>query len=150
MCHAGQLSDNWKEKMGFGRWLSNEKVSIDWLLAQIQGDRKLEGFGFLIHPNLLLDAGDGRCLGLGELTVFDQWLSPGDREALKQSETTTEKTRRWLPLFIWVNVVDLQEILPKGATYQPLHWRIYTSHPIKNNDQARQIIQWYCWRMERL
>lgn len=36
-----------------------------------------------------------------------------------------------LPLFSRINVVDLQEILPKGATYQPLNWRIYTSHPIK-------------------
>lgn len=327
-CVMRQLSDNWKEEMGFWRWLSNKKVSIDWLLAQIQADRKLEGFvanrhvlsiqdtstisfdmwvgrrkqglskvgtsgegfGFLIHPNLLLDAEDGRCLGLGELTVFDQWVSPGEREAFKQFETTTKKTGRWLtagkqvraqlaaakqvthiadreadfyemllefglhqqenehlivrvhddrllgqmegrgkakygfkpdekvltgdgveitfpyrtllsqlvdqlpvqaewtlhlpttprrearcarvalkyacqvplrrpknlykrtylgqalPLFIRINVVDLQEILPSGATYQPLHWRIYTSHPIENNDQARQIIQWYCWR----
>jgi len=327
-CIIRQLSDNWKEEMGFWRWLGNEKVSVEWLLGQILGGNKAkgcvsdrhvlsiqdtstisfglwagrrkqglakvgtsgEGFGFLIHPNLLLDAEDGRCLGLGELAVFDQWVCCGRPQELRQVEATAKKTGRWLsagkqvrahlaaaaqvthiadreadfyemllefgqnrqenehlivrvqddrllgqmegrrkakygfkpdekvqtgdgaettfpyrtllsqlidrlpvqaewalhlpttpkrearcahvalryarqvplrrpknlykrtyqgqalPLFIRINVVDLQEILPLGATHKPLHWRIYTSHPVENIDQARQIIQWYCWR----
>ena len=45
-----------------------------------------------------------------------------------------------------MNVVDLVEIMPDGAIYAPLHWRIYTSHTLNNIEQAKQVIQWYCWR----
>jgi hypothetical protein len=51
-----------------------------------------------------------------------------------------------LPFFIYMNVIDLEEIMPKDATYKPLHWRIYTSHTVENIEQAKQVIQWYCWR----
>jgi hypothetical protein len=45
-----------------------------------------------------------------------------------------------------MNVVDLVEILPPQATHPPIHWRIYTSHPLQSIQQAQQVIQWYCWR----
>ena len=246
--------------------------------------------GFIIHPNLLLDADDGRCLGLGELSIFDEWVAKGDKESVRQLDTEEKKTGRWikagkavrtslqtarmvthiadreadfyemlvefgqsrqenehlivrvnedrllghmegrgkarygpkpdekvqtgedseicfpyrsllsllvkklpvqaqwtlhlpatpkraardanvdlryarqvplrrptnlyqrtyqgksLPLFIYINVVDLEETLPPGAAHAPMHWRIYTSHPIQSIEQAQQVVQWYCWR----
>lgn len=326
-CILRQLSSDWKEEMGFWRWLGNEKISIRWLTEQsllpiksrcmVNGrhvlsiqDSSTIGFkafagrkkglrrigttgdcpGFIIHPNLLLDAQDGRCLGVGELSVFDEWVAKGDQEAVRQLETEEKKTGRWiragkavrkslegahmvthiadreadfyemlvefgqnrqenehlvvrvnedrllghmegrgkakygpkpdekvqtgqdteitfpyrsllsqvvgqlpvqaewtlhlpatakraardarvalrfarkvpirrptnlyqrtyegkpLPLFIYINVVDLVETLPPGADHEPMHWRIYTSHPLQNIEQARQVVQWYCWR----
>ena len=253
------------------------------------GDRP----GFIVHPNLLLDAQDGRCLGLGALSISDQWVSKGTAYEMQHVECSEKKTGRWLesgksirrflqsaqaithiadreadfyemllefgqnrqahehlivrvkdnrllghmegrgkaklagkadeqvqtiqdgqnialtfpyrsllsdvvaclpvqaqwliqlpntdkraareakvalrfmskvpirrpmklfkrtyqgqplPLFIYMNVVDLVEIMPDDATYQSLHWRIYTSHPLNDIEQAKQIIQWYCWR----
>lgn len=326
-CILRKLSSDWNEEMGFGRWLGNKKVSLDWLTEQsllpIKSDDTLldrhvlsiqdsssigfqrgvgrkkglkfvgtsgERPGFIIHPNLLLDADDGRCLGVGALSVFDEWVAKGGKEAVRQLETEEKKTGRWiqagksvraclqnartlthiadreadfyemllefgqnrqenehlivrvnedrllghmegrgkakygpkpdektqtgadveitfpyrsllsqlvkrlpvqaiwtlhlpatpkrlardarvelryarnvplrrpsklyqrtyqgkpLPFFIYVNVVDLVEILPPGASHPPMHWRIYTSHPLQNLEQAQQVIQWYCWR----
>jgi Transposase DDE domain len=326
-CILRKLSSDWNEEMGFGRWLGNKKVSLEWLTEQSLLAEKLDeqccgrhilsiqdsstiGFqrgagrkkglefvgssgerpGFIVHPNLLLDADDGRCLGLGALSIFDEWVAKGDQESVRQLETEEKKTGRWiragksvrarlksartlthiadreadfyemllefgqnrqknehlivrvsedrllghmegrgkakygpkpdekaqtgegieitfpyrsllsqlverlpvqakwtlqlpatpkrlartahvelryarkvplrrptnlykrtyqgaqLPLFIYVNVVDLVEILPPGATHAPMHWRIYTSHPLENIAQAQQIVQWYCWR----
>lgn len=326
-CILRKLSSDWNEEMGFGRWLGNKKVSLEWLTEQSMwpiksGDKCRDrhilsiqdsstiGFqrgvgrkkglefvgsngerpGFIVHPNLLLDADDGRCLGLGALSVFDEWVAKGDQESVRQLETEEKKTGRWiragksvrlplknartlthiadreadfyemllefgqnrqenehlivrvnedrllghmegrgkakygpkpdetaqtgagieitfpyrsllsqlvqrlpvqaewvlhlpatpkrlardarvelryackvplrrptnlykrtyqgepLPLFIYVNVVDLVEILPPGATHAPMHWRIYTSHPLENIAQAQQVVQWYCWR----
>jgi hypothetical protein len=326
-CIIRQISTNWKEEMGFWRYLKNKKVSIDWLIEEslqlkkeqydingrhilsIQdsstisfkaatGRKKgLEAVGtvgscsgFIIHPNLLIDADDGRCLGLGDLSLCDQWVSQGHQDEQRHLEAGEKKTGRWLesgkaarsslqsaqmithiadresdfyemlyefgqnhqsnehlivrvkddrllgqmegrgkaqhgckpdekvltgngieitfpyrshlsslveklpvqaqwvlnlpatpkraarkanvalryaskvpirrptklyrrtyqgkplPFFIYMNVVDLVEILPPEATYAPIHWRIYTSHPLQNIEQAQQIVQWYCWR----
>ena len=249
--------------------------------------------GFIVHSNLLLDAQDGRCLGLGALSIHDQWISQGSAYEMRHVECGEKKTGRWLesgksarsflhsaqtithiadreadfyemllefgqnhqanehlivrvnddrllghmeargkakhggkaheqvqtlengqniemsfpyrsllsevvealplqgnwcidlpqtakrqarqatvalrfmskvpirrptklfkrtyegkplPFFIYVNVIDLVEIMPDDATYAPLHWRIYTSHPVNSVEQAQQVIIWYGWR----
>jgi hypothetical protein len=326
-CILRQISMNWKEEMGFWRYLKNPRVSLDWLIESslepiktanaIKGRHLLSiqdsttiGFksavgrkkglekvgalgncpGFILHPNLLIDAHDGRCLGLGDLSLCDQWVSQGDSAQQRHIEASKKKTGRWLasgkavrnafesaqmithvadresdfyemlyefgqnqqpnehlivrvnedrllghmegrgkakggakpdekvftgngveitfpyrsslsslveklpiqaqwtlnlpatpkrvarkanvvlryasqvplrrptklyrrtyqgkplPFFIYMNVVDLVEILPPHATYPPIHWRIYTSHPLQNIQQAQQVVQWYCWR----
>lgn len=327
-CIIRKLSKDWKEQMGFWRWLNNDKVSVDWLSSRIGQSisenthirgrhvlsvqdsstisffpgigRSKQGLcrigtggdvgGFILHPSLLLDADDGRCFGLGELSIHNQWVSSVENEVARNMAAVEKKTGRWLstgeqvrahlaeaqqvthvadreadfyemllefgqnrqknehlivrvnqdrslgqmqgrgrpslnydgneqvqtgqglhvsfpnrtplselvkqlpvmaqwtlnlsatpkrkarlaqvklryaqqvhlrrpknlykrtyqgaplPLFIQMNVLDLQEVLPPGADYQPLHWRIYTSHPLENNEQAKQVIQWYCWR----
>ena len=244
--------------------------------------------GFIVHPNLLLDANDGRCLGLGDLSVFDEWRAQGSKKVVRDLEVTKKKTGRWiqsgtaartflepaqcvthiadreadfyemllefgqkrrenehlivrvnddrllghmemrgksknkgdekvqtgkgveitfpyrckmsqlmdklpvqakwtlhlpttpkrvardalvhlryarqaplrrpaklyartykgktLPPFIYINVIDLIEILPPDSDHTAVHWRIYTSHPIDTIEQAQQIVKWYCWR----
>jgi Transposase DDE domain len=252
------------------------------------GDRP----GFIVHPNLVLDAQDGRCLGLGALSILDQWVAKGPADTVKHLESAEKKTGRWLesgkaardflkdaqtithiadreadfyemllefgqakqanehlivrvnddrllghmegrgrakgkkgdekvqttqngqnidihfpyrahlndvvarlpvqaqwflklqdnpkreareakvalrymskvpirrptklykrtyegktlPFFLYINVIDLVEIMPDNATYTPMHWRIYTSHTLENVEQAKQVVQWYCWR----
>ena len=132
-CVIRQLSADWSEEMGFGRWLGNPKTSLRWLLGQVRSgfgrdrlassphvlciqDTSTIGFkanvgrktglkhigtgesgaGFLIHPTLLLDGGDGRCLGLGDLDIFDQWAAIGGKGAVRQLEAGEKKTGRWL------------------------------------------------------
>ena len=246
--------------------------------------------GFIVHPNLLIDADDGRCLGLGDLAIFDEWVAKGDKYSQKQVSAEEKKSVRWLdsgkairpllqsaetithiadresdfyemllefgqnrqenehllvrvsedrllghmegrgkakygfkpdekvmtgkdiettfpyrtklsklveklpiqaqwtlnlpsnpkraarkaevalryatkvplrrpvnlykrtyqgkplPFYIYMNVVDLVEICPSDALYEPIHWRIYTTHALENIEQAKQIVQWYCWR----
>ena len=246
--------------------------------------------GFIVHPNLLIDADDGRCLGLGDLAIFDDWVGTGDPKGGLHKQTDTKKTGRWiasgkavrdslstaqmithiadreadfyemliefgqhkqahehlivrahddrllgrmegrgkakkggkgdetvqtgenteiifpyrsllstmiqrlpvqaeltlqlpttakrvareahlvlryarnvpirrprtlskrtyqgkpLPFYMYINVIDLVEVMPENATYTPMHWRIYTSHALQNVEQAKQVIQWYCWR----
>ena len=52
--------------------------------------------GFIIHPNLLIDADDGRCLGLGDLAIFDEWVSKGDKYSQKHVSAEEKKSVRWL------------------------------------------------------
>jgi hypothetical protein len=326
-CVVRQISMNWKEEMGFWRYLKNPKVSLDWLiessLAPIKTGEVMKGRhllsiqdsttigfkaavgrkkglqtvgalgncpGFILHPNLLIDAHDGRCLGLGDVSLCNQWVLQGDSAQQRHIEASEKKTGRWLasgkavrnsfqdaqmithvadresdfyemlyefgqhqqanehlivrvkderllghmegrgkaknggkadekvltgngveitfsyrsslsslveklpiqaqwvlnlpatpkrvarkanvalryasqvplrrpmklykrtyqgkplPFFIYMNVIDLVEILPPQATYPPIHWRLYTSHPLQNIQQAQQVVQWYCWR----
>jgi hypothetical protein len=243
--------------------------------------------GFIVHPNLILDAQDGSCLGLGALSIFDQWVSKGAQSTVQHLASAEKKTGRWLesgkaardflkaaqtithvadreadfyemllefgqtrqknehlvvrvnddrllghmegrgkakgkkgdekvittqdgqnidihfpyrahlsdvvsrlpiqaqwllklqdnpkreareakvvlrymskvpirrptklykrtyegeplPFFLYINVIDLVEIIPDDATYTPIHWRIYTSHTLDNVEQAKQVIR---------
>ena len=53
-----------------------------------------------------------------------------------------------LPGSIKVNVVEIREVCMAGAdpNDEPILWRLFTSHPVKNIEDARQIVQWYAWR----
>ena len=132
-CVLRQLSHDWKEEMGFWRFLGNDKASLDWLIKRsvslTLGDAKFadshvlsvqdsgaisfqsrtelkkglsfvggsgEVPGFIVHPNLLLDADDGRCLGLGDISVFDQWRSQGSKKAVRDLDVMEKKTGRWI------------------------------------------------------
>ena len=132
-CIVRQISMNWKEEMGFWRYLKNPRVSLEWLIESslepiktghsIEGRHLLSiqesstiGFktavgrkkglqsvgalgncpGFILHPNLLIDAHDGRCLGLGDLSLCDQWVSKGNSAQQRHVEASEKKTGRWL------------------------------------------------------
>lgn len=52
-----------------------------------------------------------------------------------------------LPGSLKVTVVEVREIdPPSDPSDEPVHWRLFTSHPVKNVEDARQIVQWYAWR----
>lgn len=54
---------------------------------------------------------------------------------------------RPLPGSIMANIVEVREIEAlQNPGDEPVHWRLFTSHSVKNVEQARQIVQWYAWR----
>jgi Transposase DDE domain. len=52
-----------------------------------------------------------------------------------------------LPINLGVTIVEVTECPSTVVENEkPVHWRLITSHPVENFQQARQIIQWYTWR----
>jgi hypothetical protein len=52
------------------------------------------------------------------------------------------KFLRHLPESLPLNLVDVREPDP-GAGTEPLHWRLLTTHPVTNAEQAWRIVEWY-------
>lgn len=52
-----------------------------------------------------------------------------------------------LPGSLNVNVVEVREVdTLADPSDAPVHWRLFTTHPVKSVEDARQIVQWYAWR----
>ena len=49
---------------------------------------------------------------------------------------------RHLPKNLALNLVDVREPDPP-AGMEPLHWRLLTTHPVTNAEQAWRIVEWY-------
>lgn len=47
-----------------------------------------------------------------------------------------------LPDTLPLNYVDVREVDPAAGT-EPLHWRLLTTHPVANAEQAWRIAEWY-------
>ena len=52
------------------------------------------------------------------------------------------KFLRHLPESLPLTMVDVREANPKAGT-EPLHWRLLTTHPVENAEQAWRIVDWY-------
>jgi len=52
------------------------------------------------------------------------------------------KFLRHRPESLPLNLVDVREPDP-GAGPEPLHWRLLTTHPVTNAEQAWRIVEWY-------
>jgi hypothetical protein len=52
------------------------------------------------------------------------------------------KFLRHLPKSLPLSVVDVREI-NAGSGIEPLHWRLLTSHPVANAEDAWRIVDWY-------
>jgi len=54
------------------------------------------------------------------------------------------KTRflRHLPESLPLTLVDVREVDPQAGS-EPLHWRLLTTHPVANAEQAWRIVDWY-------
>jgi hypothetical protein len=52
------------------------------------------------------------------------------------------KFLRHLPKSLPLNLVDVRETDPQGGT-EPLHWRLLTTHPVSNAEDAWRIVGWY-------
>lgn len=52
-----------------------------------------------------------------------------------------------LPDAITLQVIEVKEFEQTVVGKEkPVHWRIFTSHPVQNVEQAMTIIKWYRWR----
>jgi hypothetical protein len=49
---------------------------------------------------------------------------------------------RHLPESLPLSLVDVREIDPQAGT-EPLHWRLLTTHPVTNAEEAWRIVEWY-------
>jgi hypothetical protein len=49
---------------------------------------------------------------------------------------------RHLPESLPLNLVDVRESDPQAGT-EPLHWRLLTTHPVANPEEAWRIVEWY-------
>lgn len=72
---------------------------------------------------------------------------------LHRPKNTSPSDREGYPEQMAVYVVELQEMaqsVPEGQA--PVHWRIWTTHPVASSQAALQIIQWYQqrWWIEEL
>jgi DDE family transposase len=47
-----------------------------------------------------------------------------------------------LPQSLPLTLVEVREIDPQAGT-EPLHWRLLTTHPVANQEQAWRIVEWY-------
>jgi Transposase DDE domain len=52
------------------------------------------------------------------------------------------KLLRHLPESLPLNLVDVREVDPQAGT-ELLHWRLLTTHPVANAEQAWRIVDWY-------
>jgi hypothetical protein len=52
------------------------------------------------------------------------------------------KLLRHLPPSLPLTLVDVREQQPQAGT-EPLHWRLLTTHPVDNPEQAWRIVEWY-------
>jgi len=52
-----------------------------------------------------------------------------------------------LPTSLTLQVVEVKELEQTVVGKEkPVHWRIFTTHPVQNVEQAMTIIKWYRWR----
>jgi Transposase DDE domain len=49
---------------------------------------------------------------------------------------------RHLPESLPLSLVDVREHDPQAGT-EPLHWRLLTTHPVENPEQAWHVVEWY-------
>lgn len=57
------------------------------------------------------------------------------------------------PSYIELNIIDVKEKQESVIKEEePVHWRLFTSHSIENNEKALLVIKWYCarWWIEQL
>jgi len=52
------------------------------------------------------------------------------------------KFLRHLPKSLPLTLIDVRESDPQAGT-EPLHWRLLTTHPVANAEQAWRIVEWY-------
>lgn len=68
--------------------------------------------------------------------------------AVRFTQVTVRQPKRMkqdYPESMQLNAVDVVELHPPNGE-EAVHWRLLTTHKIGDCEQAKTIIQWYCWR----
>ncbi len=119
------------------------------VLVRVHQDRRLLGQTQSLYAYLSAQP----CEGSYSLPVTaDPRCGRTAREALLSVRCTSVQIQRPdhlkredYPPSITLYAVEAKEVNPP-AGQPPIHWRLMTTHPVVAIEQARQIIQWYCWR----
>ncbi|MEO0768967.1 MAG: IS4 family transposase [Cyanobacteria bacterium J06649_4] len=68
--------------------------------------------------------------------------------AVRFTQVTLKQPKRMkqdYPEQVQLNAVDVIESYPPEDE-EAIHWRLLTTHEVSSYEQARMLIQWYCWR----
>ena len=113
------------------------------VIARSMHDRKLADDGGLYAAGEAMAVVDQRAIVLSARAQRAERVVPLElRFGAVNLARPQSKFLRHLPKSLPLTLVDVREVDPQAGT-EPLHWRLLTTHPVANAEQAWRIVDWY-------
>jgi hypothetical protein len=113
------------------------------VIARSMHDRRLADDGGLYAASEAMAIVDQRAIVLSARAQRPERVVPLElRFGAVSLARPQSKFLRHLPESLPLNLVDVREVDPQAGT-EPLHWRLLTTHPVANAEQAWRIVDWY-------
>jgi hypothetical protein len=113
------------------------------VIARSMHDRKLAGGTGLYAASDAMAVADQRVIVLPARAQRDERLAVLElRFAAVSLARPQTKFLRHLPKSLPLTLVDVREPNPAAGS-EPLHWRLLTTHPVANVQEAWRIVDWY-------
>jgi len=113
------------------------------VIARSMHDRKLADDSGLYAASEAMAVVDQRAIVLPARAPRAERIAPLElRFGAVNLARPQNKFLRHLPESLPLNLVDVREVDPQAGT-EPLHWRLLTTHPVANAEQAWRIVDWY-------
>ena len=113
------------------------------VIARSMHDRKLADDSGLYATSEAMAAVDQRAIVLSARAQRAERVVPLElRFGAVNLARPQSKFLRHLPESLPLTLVDVREVDPQAGT-EPLHWRLLTTHPVANAEQAWRIVDWY-------
>jgi hypothetical protein len=113
------------------------------VIARSMHDRKLADDSGLYATSEAMAVVDQRAIVLPARAQRSERVAPLELRfgAVNLARPQT-KFLRHLPESLPLALVDVREVDPQAGT-EPLHWRLLTTHPVVNAEEAWRIVEWY-------
>lgn len=113
------------------------------VIARSMHDRKLADGSGLYAASEAMAVVDQRAIVLPARTQRAERVVPLElRFGAVNLARPQNKFLRHLPESLPLILVDVREVDPQAGT-EPLHWRLLTTHPVVNAEEAWRIVEWY-------
>jgi len=113
------------------------------VIARSMHDRKLADDSGLYVTGEAMAVVDQRAIVLPARAQRAERVAPLElRFSTVNLARPQNKFLRHLPESLPLTLVDVREVDPQAGT-EPLHWRLLTTHPVANAEQAWRIVDWY-------
>jgi hypothetical protein len=113
------------------------------VIARSMHDRKLADDSGLYAASEALAVVDQRTIVLSARAQRAERVVPLElRFGAVNLARPQSKFLRHLPESLPLTLVDVREVDPQAGP-EPLHWRLLTTHPVVNAEQAWRIVEWY-------
>lgn len=113
------------------------------VIARSMHDRKLADGSGLYAASEAMAVADQRAIVLPARTQRAERVVPLElRFGAVNLARPQNKFLRHLPESLPLILVDVREVDPQAGT-EPLHWRLLTTHPVVNAEEAWRIVEWY-------
>jgi hypothetical protein len=113
------------------------------VIARSMHDRKLAGDTGLYAAGEAMTVVEQRAIVLPARAQRAERVAPLElRFGAVSLARPQSKFLRHLPESLPLTLVDVREVNPH-AGMEPLHWRLLTTHPVANAEQAWRIVEWY-------